>query len=320
MTAPAATVCAVPRCDRPTHNQYVVCTACLAGLRADLRELPELLPELEVTLTRQNASGAEAVPEPPEEARTKDGPPAATTVLMFRPLASDVGRHLHESLDVWARHLLEALDIDPIDALGPRPEHRTTSPGPWTLELAAWLERHPDGIATNPDAGALVENLRYAIEDVRRIVFPRQLAYCGPCEEKCGEQLYAPHGAEHVRCRVCRRRWVIADRLAELSERAHGMLLSAEEMARALPRIAANIAIPPLTAAQIRGFAFRGRLARHPYPRGETRYKVGEVIALMHLLLAEEQDRQARRARQASAATRDRMQMAHERFREALRA
>jgi hypothetical protein len=339
---PATPCCAVPRCDHPSPNG-LVCASCVANLRADLRELigtrtppatwlataeqqaeasrgRGLLEELQLTLTRQDVSGGEHVPEPPEEARTGDGPPAAVTALLFRPMASDVGRYMHEVLENWTRHLLDALHIHDVDAFGRPAPIASSGPSAWTVEYAAWLERHPDGIASNPEAGALVENIRFAVEDVRRVVFPRQLRYCGPCE--CDEQLYAPVGKTTVRCRSCRRRWVIADRMAALREQAKGLFLTAEDMSRALPRVASDIAIRPLTASQIRGFAHRGRLTQYPAAErgGDPRYKVGEVIALMEHLALEEQARQARRARATSTTTRDRVLAAHQRFREALQA
>ena len=325
---PTTTVCGVPRCDNPTHNQHIACTNCVDGLRRDLRQIPDLLAELEVTLTRQDVTGGEHIPEPPEEARTKDGPPAASTALLFRPIASDVGEYLHDALATWTRHLLEAMRLGEAAAIRP-----TRTRDDRTRELAAWLERHPDAIATDPEAGALVENIRWAIEDVRRVIFPLQLAYYGPCDDDCGDQLYGPAGADHVRCRSCRRRWIVADRIPLLRERAQGMFLSAEDMSRALPRLAADISIPPLTASQIRGFGHRGRLTQYrPDPRtwsvsadGEPippppRYKVAEVVALMEQLALEEQARQERRALADSAKSRDRIAAAHQRLRDALRA
>lgn len=324
--APAAPMCAVPRCNRPTET--VVCWGCLDGLRRDLREVPELLPELEVTLTRQDVTGGEAIPEPPEEARTKDGPAAATTTLPFRPMASDTGRYLHTVLEHWTQHLLDTLGVPPGEVLTAPP---ATAPGPRTVELAAWLERHPDTIATDAEGGALVENVRWSIEDVRRIVWPRQMVFCGPCE--CGAALYAPAGAVSVRCRECDRGWKVDELTRYFRAQAEGMLLSAEDMSRALPRLAADISIRPLTSSQIRGFGRRGRLAEHrPDPRTWTtdgdgqpvppppRYKVSEVIALMQTLLAEETTRQARRNRAQSATARDRVAAAHLRLLEALRA
>jgi hypothetical protein len=349
MTAPApgAPPCAVTRCSNPTHNQQIVCWGCLDALRRDLRDLNDLLPELEVTLTRQDRAGDQGgIPEPvDDEPHTQDSAPGAVTVLPFRPHASDIGRLLHALLDHWTHHLLEALNLTEAEALGwvtRMPGQRTTgdlAPNRWvarppsarTLELAAWLERHPDSIATNPDAGPLVEGLRWAVEDVRRVIWPRQLVYCGPCNCPSG-QLYAPAGATSVSCRDCGNRWAVDECVRYFRQQAEGVRLSAEDMSRALPRLAADIAIPPLTASQIRGFGHRGRLLEHrPDPRTWTvdehgtpvppppRYKVGEVIALMHTLLEEEQARQERRARAASATTRTRVVAAYLRLREAIR-
>lgn len=327
-TAPQAPVCATPRCARPAV-QLLVCWACLDELRADLRAIPELLPELEVTLTRQDVSGGEHMPEPPEEARTKDGPPAATTVMPFRGRPSEVGRYLHEVLETWTRHLLAALCISESDAGLRHP--RSNRPGPRTLELAAWLERHPDTIGTNPDAGALVDNIRWTVEDVRRVIWPIQLSFYGLCS--CGCALYAARDTKSVRCRDCDRGWRVDELTRWWRGQAEGALLSAEDMSRALPRLAADISIPPLTASQIRGYGARGRLAQHrPDPRTWTvgpdgepvppppRYKVAEVIELMQQLWAEEQTRQERRNRSQSASVQARVLAAHQRLKEALRA
>lgn len=352
---PGTSVCTVPRCDHPTHDQHTVCGSCLTGMRRDLRELPELLPDLDLTLTRQNVSGVAGTPEPPEEARTKDGPSCATTVLPFRPMASDVGRYLHATLDHWTAQLLAVLGLTAAEVFEhrppeapygplrpPIPAQRTTgrlapvrwaprAPARHTLELAAWLDRHPDTIATHPEAGALVENVRWAVEDVRRVIFPRQMQFVGPCVPECGAALYAPVGVKIVRCRECDRGWRVDELTSWYQAQAEGMLLPAEDMSRALPRLAANIEHPPLTASQIRGYGRRGRLAEYrPDPRtwsvgpgGEpvpppARYKVGDVITLMKLLMREEEARQERRAAATSSATRARIAASRARLQEAL--
>jgi hypothetical protein len=405
---PATPTCAARKCSRPSPDS-VICGSCLGKFRGELREIPALLVQLEVTFTRQDVHGRDPMVLPPEPAQTKDGPPAATTALQYRPHASDAGRWLHATLDAWTRHLLAALDLTWADAFPPSrwrnerppwapfgplrpPGSSLTGPlrpagtaplvpvqglaaQPWverapgvqTVQLARWLDRHPSAVQADPDAGAIVDAVAWATESVRRVVFPRQTHYVGPCEcspcgcedPKCREpvhgpavDLYAPAGARRISCSNCGRDYVVTERVAWLREQAEDRLLTAEDMSRALPRLVADIAHRPLTASMIRGYGRRGRIMEYrPDPREWTVemrpmldpdtgdelvaadggpvmvptpippapwYRVGEVVALMRVLLAEHDEREAARTRKGNASTSEKVAAAQRRFLAAL--
>src|SRR3954469_11779790 len=94
--------CPVATCDRPRPGNAHICGACAGQLERDLGDIPGLVDQLDVTLSRQASGGAGGGSERP---------------LPFDPRASEALDGLRTTLVGWTRVLLEAYEED-----GPRDE------------------------------------------------------------------------------------------------------------------------------------------------------------------------------------------------------
>lgn len=251
-------LCAAPQCDRPAHGGFL-CPPCVSTLRRDLVAVPDLLADLEVTITRQDKisddSGGRKSDERPLPLRL--GPMQARDDLL-------------STLANWAAQLA----------------------GVPVVGASAYLIERLDDIRIATYAGALADEIGYAVIVAQRAVDkPLQLVYVGPCD-KCGWDLYAHPRRAVVACRndECGAEYEIASRREWLLKQAEDQLRTATEISRALP----NLLQRPLTAAKIRGWAYTGRLAKHPpLPDrpNEPVYRIGDVIDLCR----EEAEKESRR-------------------------
>src|SRR5262249_9174657 len=93
----------------------------------------------------------------------------------------------------------------------------------------------------------------------------------------CQTELYAPAGAEAIRCRDCGTDWPVAERRAWLLQHSRDYLLTAAELCRALPHLLGR----PLNVKTVRTWATGGRLTeRGRTDDGRPLYQVGEVTDL----------------------------------------
>jgi hypothetical protein len=250
--------CSAPQCDRPAHDGHL-CVNCLATLRRDLKAIPELLTDLEITISKQD--------------KLTDSEKRASSE---RPLPLRLGpmeakRDLADTLRFWSYYLTRKTGYSWLQMPG-------VNPGLY----AAYLTDSLTDIQVDPQAGSLADEIGYAVVTAQRAVDkPLQHVYAGPCD-KCTTDLYAHPRAKEAACRNvdCDAVYDIEARRTWLLEQAEGQLLTATEMSRALPGLLQK----PLTAATIRGLAHRGRLTQHPADPRRPRdplYRVGEVIDLL---------------------------------------
>jgi hypothetical protein len=262
-----STTCSSPNCPYMQLNGYL-CRNCTDALKGDLAAIPWLLEDLEVTITRQDR-----LSDP--SGRSGDEHP-----LPIRINAMEARRDLNATLAAWAMHIagrLDGLDRDTI----------------WTeLRLANYLLDHVGTILTDPAAGQIADEIGNAKGlAMRTIDKPQPRVFVGPCED-CDKDLYAHPRAAEVACKTpecgaiypieARRRWLLG--------KAEDQLRTATELSRALPELLQR----PLTASQIRAWAFQGRLAKHPpLPNrpNDPVYRVGDIIDLC----SEEAERQRRK-------------------------
>lgn len=252
-----STPCSAPRCAFPALNGFL-CRSCADRFYRDLRELPGLLLELEVTLARLDKLSE-------SEGRSSDERP-----LPLRLHAVEVRRDVHTTLAAWAAHTagrFEGLDRTVI----------------WTeTRLAQYLLDHAADILTDPAAGQCADEIGYARGMVQRAIDkPIIMTFVGPCDD-CGKDLYAHPAAAEVTCRnpECGRIYPIDARRVWLLGKAEDHLLSAAAMSRALP----DLLQVKLTADMIKGYARRGRLTQHPaHPKrpNDPLYRVGDVRDLI---------------------------------------
>ncbi|EME14795.1 hypothetical protein G419_25252 [Rhodococcus triatomae BKS 15-14] len=114
-----------------------------------LREIPELIEDLAVTISRQDRLGT-------------GGPQISSGSYKERPLvfnefASDAADHLHGILGSWARYVLEE-------------RGSAAWPEDSTLTIARWLDHNVVSLAMTPGSEECLGELRDAVRRVRRAV------------------------------------------------------------------------------------------------------------------------------------------------------
>lgn len=260
--------CIAQDCANPAEAN--LCRSHADQLAAALGAVADLAEDLDVTITRQSATG------------DRIGGRSAETPLPYHDAASDARRDLHSVLSTWARDLWET--------------HGTPGeliPCSDTLpDMAAWISRHPTWCAAHPAAGELLDEITDAIARAWRVVdLPPERIYCGPCPSAWHQpenralvaervDLYARPDRDHVTCHDCGTVHDVADLRADLLSAARDTLATAIECARALPELLGR----ELSANTIRTWAHAGKLTQHPAdprdPRQRPRYLVGDVIDL----------------------------------------
>lgn len=255
-------VCACPACDKPTHNGFL-CTTCITTLENDLKAVPDLLTDLEVTITRQDKIGD----------RQEGGRPSERPLpLRLGPM--EARRALGDALLRWVCAMFGDRFRDGSRSIIAEP-----------LWLAQYLINNLGDIQLSEQAGDLADEIGYRVIGGQRAVDkPLQLVYAGPCDgpDGCTADLYAHPRRNDVACRSCGLVYEIAPRRRWLLEHAEDQLLTAVEISRALPGLLQQ----KLTAAMVRGWAHRGRLTPkppHPADRAKNpRYRVGDVMNLIN--------------------------------------
>jgi hypothetical protein len=262
----ATPICLAPRCDQPAHNGHL-CSTCQGYLRADIRQLPGLLEDLQITVARLDRVSAEQ----PGSRGSGEAP------LPLRVGPMEARRDLTETLRVWAWHTAVRSGV------------RVTTQWLEPRFLVWWLTTRIADVDSDPLAGALSDEIGSAVvRGWRAVDKPSERRYAGPCDE-CQLDLYAHPRADEITC-DCGARYRIEARRDWLLDQAEDHLLTATEMSRALPGLLPldrDGRQPVLTAAMIRGWAHRGRLTQHPphpsQPLSPT-YRVGDVLDLFEEL------------------------------------
>lgn len=248
----------VTGCGRPTAD--FLCASCLAELVAALRELPELLVELDITLSRQDTLVA------PGAAGRR-----TSTPLPFRPEASALASSAATTITTWARDMHEH-----------NPHLRP--PAGTAMDAAVWLVGLPNLLAMHPAADELHADITGLAHQIRYRVDRRpDRVYSGPCGAPtetgpCPGHLYAHARAGIVTCPVCRAGHDVAERREWMTDRARDMLLTAP-VALGWARLLLDHVIPPGTW---RSWLSRRRiLARGTDWFGRPVYRFGDVVDLV---------------------------------------
>ena len=188
-------------CHAPTGDDGNLCRTHTGALLADLRAVPALLPELEVTLTRQD-----------KLLLFNDRKSTAETPLQWNENAAQVGWELAVTLQVWAEDIAEQdederdrlADVDPRDLPA----------------LCAWLKRSIDTIRRHPHAGTLHDEINNAVRRASRAIdHPaiRSRFWVGPCPEivdggNCDGDVWtylasSENELSYMRCLACEAKW-----------------------------------------------------------------------------------------------------------------
>lgn len=239
-------------CGNPTDGY--LCHDCTTALRVELTDVPELLAELDITLSRQDR-----LTDPTNRTRTGGERP-----LPYKPHVTPAVWLLHHTLHTWA------LDHG-------APENSTT-PG-----LAQHLLVNLHHIQNHPDAGRLVDEITHAIHHAREAIDrpDDRRQFLGPCDAElddrshCREEIYGVPWRDHATCDSCGARHHIATRQQWMRDIAHDHLGTSTEIAGYLRTTGIHC-----TPDVIRGYVRRGRLA----PATDTNpplYRMADVLAAL---------------------------------------
>lgn len=266
-------------CTRPCSDAWL-CRGCIDQLTAELRQIPWLAEQLEVTLTRQARVG------------TRNGPRSSERPLVFHWGASVDLETMRDGLSTWATTIAQQRGIQVDAAREPAP-------------LANWLIRWAGEAAQHPDAAELHGDVLAMTRAARRTIdLAPDLRFVGPCDGHravqpdtvgCGEDLYAGMNSFTVRCATegCTAEYNIEGRRAWLLEQAVDQLRTARQLAYELPWIAGVV----VNVKTLGMWATRDKITRYlPHakdPRQATRFRVGEVIELARAMAEDNAARSA---------------------------
>lgn len=260
-----------PTCDGPRRGDQNLCGGCQAELGRALEAVPDLVRELDTTLSRQTS-------------RTTAGK-ASVVPLPYDPRASEAGWVLRSALVGWVRVLQEARGE-------PWPPDTLPGMAVWLSERLQRLVRHPAA----PEAhGEICEAVRAAQRVTDR---PAERQFAGRCPG-CGSALYGKPGAAAVQCRAegCDADPVdVAVQWDAMLDQMQDQLVTATMAADILTRLAA-----PLRADLVRKWAERDRLIAHGHDQhGHPLYRVSDVRDLLVEKLKREAEAKAKREKVAS--------------------
>jgi hypothetical protein len=274
---------------RPTDLR--LCSGCLDGLKAELRAIPDLVAQLDITLTRQARIGE------------RNGPRSTETPLPYHAGASVDLETIRDTLLMWCRAVAEQRGL--------------VSPYSWldSVELSKWLLRYPTEAAQLEDAAELFENIHSMTKAARRTIdLAPDRRFLGPCDS-CGEDLFIwvtpGRLPEKVHCanEDCDFSTSVQERRAYLLEAAYDRLLTAAEMSRAIRELVPG-QTRPVSANTISQWASRGlsttggrqtltKYRHHPKdpscqcvppdPCRRPRFRVEEVIQFARMAMGDVQ-------------------------------
>lgn len=231
-----------------TPDRYAA-PAAAGRLRATIANLPDLMHELELTITRQVRMGA-----------SLSG--AADDRVPFNVEASERAWTLRQTLLIWVDELAQ-LRREPIPDTWPR--IRDT--------LTAWS----DWMTTNEaGAQAIDEILDAHHHALRAIDRPPERTYAGPCPT-CHGDVYGRPGSPEVRCTTCGTEFELQQARESMLERLAVMHLPAAQAARAVTLLTGR----EVTAAMIRRWKHRGLIEPVETNRaGQPLYDLNELVKL----------------------------------------
>lgn len=252
-----AALCTVPRCANPRPEHQFVCVVCVQLLKKDLGEVPAMLVELEVTLTRQDVM-------------SKSGTigKSADTALPFKWGASDALWVLGNVITTWARMLVEHSGFRP-----PRSSSQ--------VDAARFLLTYVQSLAMHPAAGEAVDEIESAVRNaMRSIDHPvDSRTYLGKCGDVAGVQgcqgrVYALPRQEHGLCETCGESHHARTRRALMLRAMANQELTAADMSTMLAGLGIEISVQ-----QIQNVGRVGRIRSAGVDaHGKRSYRVGDVL------------------------------------------
>lgn len=293
-------------CGRAQHDTAYICHTCAGRTTASLLQLSRLLADgdLDTTIARQ------------DRITSGGGGGSVEAPLPINLGASARMAAVSNTLTTWARHIAEArgMRVAPSE----QPMHgaacrlgdcrhatchrirngRRALQGGQLAAVAYWLSEQCGWLRHQPEAAEAIGELDDAAAAAHHVVDrPAPRWYAGPCGQ-CGQHMYAQPGRDVVACR-CGAQYEAAMLRRWLLDSARGTLVHAELLARAIVALGVTAADgAPVTPAQVRGMARRGRIAERGTDQAQRPlYRVGEVLDVLA-----EQARTARSRQRIAAA------------------
>jgi hypothetical protein len=149
-------------CGRPVDGAFL-CRSCSERLQRALGDLPALIADLDVTLTRQAVTGAHGEGKPTK----KDAQPSPVHIG-----AAEVASNLRYVLATSVRYLTEARGIVAVPADNP-------------LAMARWLLLHHDSIRLDPAGPDIASDIHGVTRAIWKVIDPDPLVRIrvGRCPE-----------------------------------------------------------------------------------------------------------------------------------------
>lgn len=241
-----------PTCGRE-QDAGLLCHACTSLLERDLGDVPAIVAELDITLSKQ--------------ARIGNGAPGglARERMPMHEGARLAADYLQNTLTTWARDVSDTAGWVWVASNLPPSDQSARA----LLALIDHIRRHPAVVE-------LVDEVADAIKQARRVVDrPADRQYLGKCLAEfegveCTEEIWARPGADEVACKVCGITHEVGERRAWLLNEAKDVICTVKEASSYIGEIG-HIKV---TEASIRGYLHRGRIA----------YRTGTMIRMGDLL------------------------------------
>lgn len=247
--------CAVDGCGLQAHERRI-CGVCAGNLERDLAQMPALLDDLSVTLSRQARIGGH------------NGSRSAQRPLPFDLRASEAGDVLRSTLVGWVRELHDGVEHYPTDSLH---------------GMALWLYSRMPRLLDHPAAEEAVDELGAAVRLARRAIDrPATKVYAGLCGvDGCDAGLYALPFAADVACPGCGIHHGVAERRETMLAALDGMLLTIGEIVNLATYLGEGMA-RKRTRNLLDKWVERSRLMPHSVDReGRALYPFGDTVRMV---------------------------------------
>ena len=235
-------------------GDHFVCPACIEQLECDCANVPALVEQLNVTITRLDNV---YTPAPPASAEADEPMP-------FGMAASAANHELKAALALAALTILRRRSQE------------------WEGEdsaeaVAAWLGVNSASVALDPDAGSIVLSIREAVSRALKAIdtMPERIL-AGPCPD-CGTRLMAFKGSASVWCDTCGQR----RKVAELHDAMVAKVSDAEGSVNALHEMLCTMGkwVPLGT---VKRWSSEGRLSMVGVTdAGSRKHRLGDLLVLV---------------------------------------
>jgi hypothetical protein len=248
-------------CDEPLADAGSICHGDARRLAFVLRDVPQLVIELDTTITRR------------ARVAHRSGPGGSSELdpvrVPFHEGASNALEQLRASLKGWAENLAEENG------------YTVSTKGQQHLGyFAVFLSARMSEVRMKGWAPDMYEEVTDAVRRARRAIdAPPDLVFMGRCrQESCGDELWCPADATEVRCWSCPAVYERDDLLAHYTGLAADVTAPAPVIARALTAQG-----KPLEVMRIYQWKRRGYLApvgKDMHTKNDL-YRLGDVAAVL---------------------------------------